>query len=1128
VCWLRVLVVTTAVCGIAGLAWGDEAATGASEDEITRMATWYKPGHFDGSTFYLLASSHNDIAYLDDPRGTADFRSENLILPALELMNKDESFCLDIETTLYLKEFLDRHPERIDEIRRRVAERRLSFGGRYTQFYEAVFGGEALARQMYFGRKWLKRTLGEGCDTRIVWDTDVPQRTLQSPQVFAKAGIKYLMIGRFPTPGVHLWQAPDGSSVIFDTYLYSAGWGSIPGQGGPSPGTPTEKYVFDLLESQRPFFEEHRIPAFGTVTMSDYSCPGADLIATVNGYNAKVAALKERTGLNPPQMELATAETFLSTVEPAREFLPKYTQDWPNPWGYHHQPSHERIVTTAREGYNLLVNAERFALIASLLDPEDRPYPQRELADGWEGLIYPDHGWCGERTLETMRIFNARLQRAHDAGEAVYDASLRYIADRVRRSKAHGIAVVVFNPLSWERTGPVSCTVRFHRGEARPDALGLVSKEGRPTPCEWTVDSTYDDGTVREATVCFVAEQVPSIGYTTHYVSDAPPLRAGRRSYVLRGRVLGNQFYRIELGDHGIRSLVDKETGAELLDTRKFEANELLMLGVGTIPFWPFEYTFYPDNRRTETLENLGRLAGGMEVESVRAGAVKTVIGLRGESADVKVYQEIALYHAIKRLDLSTEIRWNGARKRELRLAFPLRQSPTAQTSYDVPFGVVEVGKNEMGSPMPREVQNWVDVSENGLGVTLAVGATCLNDIRDITTDPVSEPMIQPVLLTTLLDLEIPGQAEHPWWTQPGYHEYHYGLTSHGGSWRDNWRFGWEFSDPLRAVVVRDQEDAGSEIDLYTDSDPPEKRRSVPRTVTYGSLPGEFSFCSIAPENLVVSTIKKCDDDDSVIVRYFDMEGRDSPAELRFFRPASSVEQTNLIEEEASPLAGEGNALQLPSAPYSIDTVKLDVPSRRNASAPALPFVDTMEYADPSDANAVWRKDSPYRSLTLSPDQNHSPGGGQSLSTGGFWGFAYITLPADTDVAVEVWLYDTGDRDAYGGVVATPDIPQNPTGGAEFAIFPSSQFGGHGGGSEFYTFYTGTGDWARQDSGIPRSPGWHRISFRFTSTGGTIVFDDREVASSATIVRPRRLYLGNPWAGSEPVYFDDVSVARIE
>ena len=232
-----------------------QAAAANKADAIAEMAGWYKPGHFDSSTFYLIASSHNDIAYLDDPKGTADFRAENLIGPALDLMKIDNSFALDVESTLFLKEYLERCPERIDEVRQRVAEKRLSFGGRYTQFYEAVYGGEALARQMYFGRKWLKKTLGGDCDTQIVWDTDIPQRTLQSPQVFAKAGIKYLMIGRFPTPGVFVWESPDGSNVIFDTYLYGSGWGLIPGGAAVPAGTPTTKYVFDLLESQRPLFE---------------------------------------------------------------------------------------------------------------------------------------------------------------------------------------------------------------------------------------------------------------------------------------------------------------------------------------------------------------------------------------------------------------------------------------------------------------------------------------------------------------------------------------------------------------------------------------------------------------------------------------------------------------------------------------------------------------------------------------------------------------------------------------------------------------------------------------------------------------------------------------------------------
>jgi alpha-mannosidase len=1125
-------------------------------DPVAQMAQWYKPGHFDGSTFYLIGSSHNDIAYLDDPGGTADFRAESLIGPGLDLMKIDNSYCLDIETTLYLKEFLQRYPERMAEVKQRVREGRLSFGGRYTQFYEAVFGGEALARQMVFGRKWLKKTLGDGCDTRIVWDTDIPQRTLQSPQVFAKAGIKYLMIGRFPAPGVFLWESPDGSSVMFHTYLYGSGWGVIPGRGAGSTATPadTVKYVFDLLESQRPYFQSHGIANFGSVTMSDYSCPGIGMVQTVQAFNKNMEALRKR-GLSPPQMKLGTAETFLSSIEAARPRLQKYTQDWPNPWSYHHQPSHHRMVAQARRGYQDLVNAERFALVASLLDAEERPYPQERLNRGWEGLIYPDHGWCGEKTFETIRVFYERLRTVCEVGQEVYESSLQYIARRIRRAKQPGTALIVFNPLSWKRTSPATCVVRFDRGEAKSEGIRLADARGQAVPCQVRVDSRFDDGSLRDVALCFLAENVPPIGYKTYYLSllAAPPPdskgsgvvfdrdvskmdsrlpendsqpRLGARTDGLRGNVLENRFFRLELGERGVRSLVDKESGAEVFDTGKFLANEIFMLGVATTPTPYFEYTFYPDNRRTETLENLGRFSEPMKVELVASGDVKTVVAMAGSSPQFKVRQEIALYHQVRRIDFSTELDWAGGRKRELRLAFPIKAGTGSQVSYDVPFGVVEVGRNEMGSRMPREVQNWIDVSDGRRGATLAVGDICVHDLRDITTNPGAGPLIQPVLLCTLVDLESPGQKDHPWWTQPGRHRFDFAIATHPGTWQEGWRFGWEFNNPLAVVVARDLEAADARVDHYVTQDPPEKRTSSVRTHTYGSLPEESSFGSVEPPNVVLSTIKKCEDDGSIVVRCFDMEGKTSEANLRFFKPIASAEATNLIEEEGQPLAVSEGTLRIKSRPYSIDTVKLtlQVPQRRLLT---LPHFDAMEYPDQADADSVWKKYPSYRALSVSDEQNHTPDGKKSLKSSGIMDFASVTLPAATNISVAAWLYDSGEPDTFGGVLAVPTVPTDPSGGAEFGIFPSARFGDHGGGSTHYTYYTGTGDWARQNSGIPRAKGWHKVEFRFTPAGGSIHFDDKLVTKSDNLRFARSLFLGNPWAGAKPMYFDDVSVTAI-
>ena len=186
-----------------------------------------------------------------------------------------------------------------------------------------------------------------------------------------------------------------------------------------------------------------------------------------------------------------------------------------------------------------------------------------------------------------------------------------------------------------------------------------------------------------------------------------------------------------------------------------------------------------------------------------------------------------------------------------------------------------------------------------------------------------------------------------------------------------------------------------------------------------------------------------------------------------------------------------------------------------------------MEYQDQQEAESVWKRYPSYRALTLTSEQNHTPGGSKSLKSGGLLDFAYVTLPAMTNVSVEVWFYDSGEPDTFGAVIAAPSSPSDPTGSAEFGIFPTEQLGGHSGGSTHYSYYTGTGDWARQNSGIPRSKGWHKVVFQFTPAGGSIHFDDKLVTTSPNMTATRLLFLGNPWAGAQPMYFDDVSVLAL-
>ena len=68
------------------------------------------------------------------------------------------------------------------------------------------------SRQSYLGRKWIKDNL-PGMDALAAYNVDVPGRSLQTPQIFAKSGIKYLFVSRMKE-GFYNWYSPDGTRIL--------------------------------------------------------------------------------------------------------------------------------------------------------------------------------------------------------------------------------------------------------------------------------------------------------------------------------------------------------------------------------------------------------------------------------------------------------------------------------------------------------------------------------------------------------------------------------------------------------------------------------------------------------------------------------------------------------------------------------------------------------------------------------------------------------------------------------------------------------------------------------------------------------------------------------------------------
>ena len=90
------------------------------------------------------------------------------------------------------------------------------------------------------------------------------------------------------------------------------------------------------------------------------------------------------------------------------------------------------------------------------------------------------------------------------------------------------------------------------------------------------------------------------------------------------------------------------------------------------------------------------------------------------------------------------------------------------------------------------------------------------------------------------------------------------------------------------------------------------------------SLPEEKSFFAVSSANVLISTIKKAEDDEDVVLRFYEIEGQDTPAVFNSFVPFSSGEWTNIIEEEGRSMPVKGQSFDIKVGHYAIETLKLE------------------------------------------------------------------------------------------------------------------------------------------------------------------------------------------------------------
>ncbi len=75
---------------------------------------------------------------------------------------------------------------------------------------------------------------------------------------------------------------------------------------------------------------------------------------------------------------------------------------------------------------------------------------------------------------------------------------------------------------------------------------------------------------------------------------------------------------------------------------------------------------------------------------------------------------------------------------------------------------------------------------------------------------------------------------------------------------------------------------------------------------------------------MVLTAVKKAEDHDGVLLRFYELEGRPASVRLEFPERAASAVETNLMEKPDHELAlGDGGRSVVATKPFEIKTVKV-------------------------------------------------------------------------------------------------------------------------------------------------------------------------------------------------------------
>ncbi|MHB0997727.1 MAG: alpha-mannosidase [Armatimonadota bacterium] len=862
-------------------------------------------------------------------------RLVNLTDELIKLLESDPEykvFTFDGQT-IVLDDYIQIRPENEERLRKLVKEGRILIGPWYNQPDEFLVSGEGMIRNLMLGYK-----MGQdwGNWMRIGYVPDAFGHISQFPQIMQGFGIDNAVLFRGITTdqvdSEFTWRGADGTEVFCvkmpDNNAYSNFFYRM-------RNTLSAEGEIDFEQSRKEIMElisdsETERPATSNLLFMD----GVDHIFA----NPKTPAIMKdvNENLQVGTIKHSTLPAFIEAVKAENPELGVYEGElrWNNrAWKLsgilaNVMSSRVHLKQANHEIENLLERwVEPFTAIAWA---NGKDYPKTYVDLAWKYLLmnHPHDSICGCSIDQVHKDMVYRFDQARLIAEPIVEQSLQYIADNIDTAAAlknvttaqtneskggiagplpweadqsaqssnavHTTPVVVFNPLSWERTDIVEAEIGIPH-EWNSAGMKVVDEAGNEVPYsvfgplpKWgLLQKPYDIPMglpLKYYKVSFYAENIPSVGYKTFFLNVLPTPYRVVGSMLTGINSAENEYLALIVESDGSLTIVDKETEQVYTDCMVFEDGGDFGEGYHYVkPMRDTVVTSLGSPVTTSVIEdNSLRVVFKLDtVLTVPASKHANNQERSAEKVDMKITSYVTLAKGSRRVDIVSNVD-NNALDHRIRVLFASgidTDFSNAESTFDVVKRTVHTPEcRDWSTPMPHEhpQRSFVDLNDGEIGLTI---------INDGLIEYEAKSDAERTIALTLMRCTgngVGGPEQQTDGQMLGLHQFKYAIYPHAGDWQaaDVWQQAWAHNVPFKVAQTGIHE---------------------------GKLPAANSFMSISDSSVVLSTLKKAENADQIVTRVYNIEEAPASGCQIAISNTGNLYAANLNEEITdNTSAGEG------------------------------------------------------------------------------------------------------------------------------------------------------------------------------------------------------------------------------